>query len=260
MQLSDMLLLSGVVILVYMTLNYLLALWRRDNSLADIAWGPGFILVAIITFLASDHETIRQWFVLGLVIAWGGRLALRIYRRNRGKGEDFRYRKWREEWGKNWVLRSYLQVFLLQGFFMWLVSLPLIVINAGSEASPGWWDFAGIGVWLTGFLFETIGDAQLDAFLKQQSNRGKILDTGLWRYSRHPNYFGEVMQWWGIFIIANAVPSGWVSIIGPLMITFLILKVSGVPLLEKAMSQNPEFKAYQEKTSKFIPWFQKRPV
>ncbi|MGI2336250.1 MAG: DUF1295 domain-containing protein [Dehalogenimonas sp.] len=256
---GSLLLLAAATILVYMTLNYLFAVWRRDNSLADIAWGPGFILVAAVTFFVSDHETLRQFIVLGLVIIWGGRLALRIFHRNNGKGEDFRYRKWRQDWGKNWALRSYLQVFLLQGIFMWLIAIPLVIINANSEMALGFWDFAGILMWLIGFMFETVGDAQLDAFLKQPSNRGRILDSGLWRYSRHPNYFGEVMQWWGIFIIGLTVADGWVGIIGPLTITVLILKVSGVPLLEKSMAQNPGFKQYQEKTSKFIPWFQKRP-
>lgn len=257
MELPELLLVAVFTIFVYMSGNFILALWRKDNSLADIAWGPGFLLVAAVGLFFSGNETLRQWIVLALVAVWGLRLAVRIYRRNHGKGEDFRYQKWREEWGKHWIIRSYFQVFMLQGLFMWLISFPLIIINSNSIHSLGWVDYLGICVWLTGFIFEAVGDAQLDRFLRNPNNRGRILDSGLWRYSRHPNYFGEVLQWWGIFVIALSVPNGWISIIGPLTITVLILKISGIPLLEKSMAKNPDFKAYQSRTSVFIPWFPK---
>jgi steroid 5-alpha reductase family enzyme len=136
---------------------------------------------------------------------------------------------------------------------MFFIAIPFIIINSNDGNGLSWLDALGVTVWLVGFLFETIGDYQLDSFFKNPSNKGKILNTGLWRFSRHPNYFGEVVQWWGIFIIALVVPQGWLGIIGPLTITILIIKISGIPLLEKAMSQNPNYQMYKEKTSVFIP-------
>ncbi|MEN8614926.1 DUF1295 domain-containing protein [Dehalogenimonas sp. THU2] len=253
MDIANALILSGVIIFLYMTAMFTVAVQRRDNSVADIAWGPGFILVAGAAFIVAEDYLVRQALVLGTVTVWGLRLASRIYRRNRGKGEDPRYQQWREEWGSSWMLRSYLQVFLLQGFFMWLISLPVVVIMAVSSDSLGWPDLLGGLVWLMGFLFEAVADRQLDNFLSDETNRGKILQSGLWRYSRHPNYFGEVFQWWGIFLIALSIPGAWWTIAGPLTITWLILFVSGVPLLEKSMRRNPEFREYASRTSVFIP-------
>ncbi|MDD4635368.1 MAG: DUF1295 domain-containing protein, partial [Dehalococcoidales bacterium] len=218
----------GLIILVYMSLLFIVALIRRDNSIADIGWGIGFIVVALSVMLIQSDFSSRQILLTVLVALWGFRLAGRILKRNWGKGEDFRYRKWREEWGRWFLLRSYLQVFLLQGFFMWLNSLPVIITGAHAQSGLGWLDYAGLAVWLTGFFFEAVGDWQLDRFLADRSNRGKILDTGLWRYTRHPNYFGEVVMWWGIFVISLSQPWSWIGIIGPVTITVLILFISGV--------------------------------
>ena len=244
---------SFVTIIVFMTLVFLLALVRRDNSIVDVAWGLGFISVAFTTLFLSEEHSALKWFVNLLVVTWGMRLAIRIFLRNRGKGEDFRYKKWRQDWGKNWVLKSYLRVFLVQGFFMLLISLPVIIVNASTDGVFGLLAVIGGLVWLTGFFFEVIGDYQLDDFVKDPANKGKVLDSGLWRYSRHPNYFGEVVQWWGIFIIGLGVAYGWLGIISPLTITLLILKVSGIPLLEKTLSKNPAYLEYQKRTSSFIP-------
>ncbi len=253
MDTPEALILSAAVIFVYMTALFFLAVKRQNNSIADIAWGPGFILVAAASFFLAGDFTSRQILVLSLVVIWGLRLAIRIYRRNRGKGEDPRYKKWREEWGSSFLIRSYLQVFLLQGLFMWLISLPVIYIMARSNGSLEWLDLTGGLIWITGFFFEATADGQLDRFLSDKSNKGKILDRGLWRYSRHPNYFGEVIQWWGIFIIAINVPGAFWTVAGPLTITWLILFVSGIPLLEKSMKQNPAFQEYAKRTSVFIP-------
>lgn len=253
MGLAQLVGICGAIILVYMSLLFLVALVRRDNSIADIGWGFGFIVVGLsVLFIQADFSS-RQILLISLVVLWGIRLSGRILKRNWGKGEDFRYRKWREEWGKWFLLRSYLQVFILQGFFMWLISLPLIITGANSAQGLGWLDYAGLAVWLTGFFFEAVGDWQLDRFLADKKNRGKILDTGLWHYTRHPNYFGEVVMWWGIYIISLSQPWGWAGIIGPITITVLILFVSGVPMLERSMASNPVFKDYARKTSIFLP-------
>ena len=253
MELAEAICISALVIFCYMTMFFIIALMRKDNSIADVIWGLGFIVVALTILLVNSEYAIRQLLVMILIILWGLRLSVRIFIRNRGKGEDFRYRKWHQDWGKFWIIRSYFQVFIIQGLMMFLIAIPFIIINSSGGNGLYWLDALGVVVWLMGFLFETVGDYQLDSFLKGPSNKGKILDTGLWRYSRHPNYFGEVVQWWGIFIIALAVPQDWLGIIGPLTITILILKVSGIPLLEKEMSKNPVYKAYKDRTSVFIP-------
>jgi steroid 5-alpha reductase family enzyme len=249
---------AAAIALVYMTLLFGLALAVKDNSIADIGWGIGFILVAVGTLFLGGEYVARQILVTVLVLIWGLRLSTHIYVRHRGKGEDPRYKKWREEWGKHFVLRSYLQVFVLQGFFMLLISLPVIIVNTVENEALAWPDWMGLAVWAVGFTFEAMGDYQLSQFVNDPANRGRIIDVGLWRYTRHPNYFGEVTQWWGIFIIAARVPYGWIGLIGPLTITLLILKVSGIPMLEKRFEGNPEWEAYKRRTSVFLPWFPKR--
>lgn len=249
---------SASVILVYMTIMFILAIILKNNSIADIAWGPGFIAVAFALLFISGEYAPRQILVSILIAIWGLRLGIRILLRNWGKGEDFRYKKWREEWGNRFVLRSYLQVFVLQGFLLLLIIFPVFIISAYGQKPLFWLDVIGILIWLLGFFFESVGDYQLDKFIKNPTNKGKILDSGLWRYTRHPNYFGEVTQWWGVFIIGLGLSYGWLGIIGPLTITFLILKVSGIPMLEKAMGKNPAFQPYKQKTSVFIPWFSKK--
>lgn len=245
--------LSAIVLFVYMTTLFIIAMIVKDNSIADIAWGIGFIIVAIATFIHSGTYFPRQIVVTLLVLIWGSRLAIRILRRNWGKGEDWRYQEWRKSWGKYFVIRSYLQVFMLQGFILLLNVTPVIIINTTSDTSITALDVIGIAVWGLGFFFESIGDYQLDQFIRNPENRGKIMDQGLWRYTRHPNYFGEITMWWGIWIIALSVPWGWIGIIGPAIITAMIVFVSGIPLTERDMAKNPGFPAYKERTSILIP-------
>jgi len=258
MELVQTISVAALILFLYMTAWFLLALKRKDNSIADVAWGTGFIIVAWSTFLLNGSFSPRQWIVNLLVLIWGLRLAIRIHLRNRGKGEDVRYRKWREEWGKSFVLRSYLQVFLLQGFILLLNITPVLFINTYAAGDLGILDVLGLILWLLGFFFESLADWQLDRFLKDPGNRGKVMDRGLWRYSRHPNYFGEVTMWWGIYILTLSVPGGWMSIIGPLTITYIILFVSGVPMTERFMEGNPVFDDYKRRTSVFIPWFPRK--
>lgn len=249
---------TAVAVFVYMTCIFVLALLKKDNSIVDVAWGIGFILVALLTFFLEPGLTWRHILVTVLVCIWGIRLALHIYFRNKDRGEDFRYAKWRNEWGKLFVLRSYLQVYLLQGILLLIISYPVMLVNRSKADRFTFWDVVGIGVWLVGFFFEATGDYQLSKFKKNPSNKGKIMTRGLWSLSRHPNYFGEATLWWGIFLIALAVRNGWTAIIGPALITFLLLKVSGVTLLEKKYAGNQEFLDYARRTSPFIPWIPKK--
>lgn len=219
----------------------------------DIAWGIGFIFVAMTSFFAFSRFELRPLLLIGLVSAWGIRLATHIYLRNKKKKEDWRYNNWRKEWGKYFYLRTYLQVFLLQGFLLWVISFPIMVVSQSRVTGLTAMDFLGVVIWLVGFFFEAFGDAQLTEFLANPKNKGKIMQTGLWRYTRHPNYFGEVMQWWGVFLIALSVPYGWMTIISPLTITFLLLKVSGIPMLEKKWEKDKRFQAYKKRTSAFWP-------
>ncbi len=258
MTLIETIWISASVILAYYTILFMLSIVLKDNSIADIAWGPGFIIVALTLFLISGEYTLGQILVTTLIAVWGIRLGIRILVRNWGRGEDFRYQAWRKQWGKYFFIRSYLQVFLLQGFLLLLIISPVYIINAYGRGSFSWLEGVGITIWIVGFFFEMVGDYQLDKFLKNPATKGGILDSGLWKYTRHPNYFGEVTQWWGIFLLGLGLPYGWYGVVGPITITFLILKISGIPMLEKAMSQNPAFLPYKQKTSVFIPWFPKK--
>lgn len=246
-------LILALILLAYMSLWFVLSLFKRRNDVADIAWGLGFILIAWASYFIAGNFNIRILLVNILVSIWGIRLAWHISNRNKGKSEDYRYLAWRKEWGNWFYIRSYLQVYLLQGMLLYIIILPVLLINKNMSGPLNLIDGLGILIWLIGFMFESIGDAQLASFIKNPINKGKIMQGGLWRYTRHPNYFGEVAQWWGLWLIAMNVPNGWFGIIGPLTITILILKISGIPMLEKKMAENPEFTEYKKRTSMFVP-------
>jgi len=246
-------LITAGCLLVYMTGWFVAAQVRGRNDIADVAWGLGFILVSAVSLVAGQVYSLRGLLISAMVLVWGSRLALHIHNRNRGRGEDPRYRKWREEWGRWFVLRSFLQVFLLQGVLLLLVAVPVIYLNAAPAVTLGWLDLLGLALWLYGFCFESIGDWQLLRFIRDPRNEGKLMTTGLWRYTRHPNYFGEVTLWWGIWLMVLALPGGWLTIIGPLTITILILKVSGIPMLEKPYEGRADFQQYKRRTSPFFP-------
>jgi len=237
---------------LHMTAWFIISLILKRNDVADIAWGLGFITLAWLSYYISGFSE-RGVVVAILVIIWGTRLAWHIYLRNRGKPEDYRYQIWRKEW-KNFYLRSFFQVYILQGVFLYLISLPFLFINQSALRGITFFDLLGLFIWGIGFYFESTGDSQLKKFISNPRNKGKIMNEGLWRYSRHPNYFGEVTQWWGIFIMAISIPFGYYTIIGPLTITTLILFVSGVPLLEKKYAGRPDFEEYKKKTSVFFPF------
>jgi steroid 5-alpha reductase family enzyme len=237
-----------------MTAWFIVSLIKKRNDVADIAWGCGFILLAWSSFFISGSEQMRSFIVNLLITIWGLRLSYHIFKRNRNKKEDYRYQDWRKQWGEWFVLRSYLQVYLLQGLFLFLIVFPTLYINKNSLSSLTALDGLGLLVWIIGFIFESVADRQLATFIRNPLNKGKIIQTGLWRYSRHPNYFGEVTQWWGIYIYALSVAGGWITIFGPLTITFLILFVSGIPLLEKKYAGRADFDDYKKRTSIFFPF------
>lgn len=250
--------LAALAVFIFMSLGFVLSMLRKRNDIADILWGLGFILVAWITLFSNGQFYPVQLLVSGLVSIWGLRLALHIYLRNRKKKEDHRYETMQKAWKGNIYLNSYLRVFLTQGLLLLLISIPVIFINSSFASEFSWVVILGLVLWYKGFFFETVGDHQLSEFLKDSKNHGHVMQSGLWKYTRHPNYYGEVLQWWGIFVMSLSLPNGIYTIVGPLLITVLILKVSGVPLLEKKYAGRVEWEAYKKRTSMFIPWLPKK--
>lgn len=241
----------GIVLFCYMTFWFIVSIFKKRNDVADIAWGIGFPLMAWASFALSSYS-LRAIVINILISIWGIRLASHIYTRNRNKPEDARYAAWRKAW-KHFYLRSFFQVFMLQGLFLYLIVLPALFANIKADTDLGLLGVIGVAIWILGFIFESVGDKQLANFIKDPANKGEIMQSGLWKYTRHPNYFGEVTMWWGIFVIALGIPNAAYTIIGPLTITTLILFVSGVPLLEKRYQGNVAYEAYKKKTSVFIP-------
>lgn len=242
---------SGLIILAYATLWFIFSILKKRNDIADIAWGIGYIVLCVYYFLYFPNQA-RHLLLYSLVLLWGLRLSIHIALRNKGKSEDYRYKKWRQEWGKIFYLRSYLQIYLLQGVLLLIIISPITLASSQIQSSLNYLDLLGLSIWIVGFFFETVGDYQLSQFIKTKQP-GQIMTSGLWQYTRHPNYFGEVTMWWGIFIITLTSPISIFGIIGPLTITFLILFVSGVPMLEEKYKDNPKFQEYSNKTSKFFP-------
>mgnify|MGYP006286525773 FL=1 len=243
-----------------MTVGWGISLLRQNAAIADSLWGLGFILVAWLTFFSADGYIVRKLLIAGLVTAWGLRLFVYIHGRNRKKGEDPRYAAWREKHGADFWWVSLFKVFLLQALFQWAIALGVQYGQIRMQpVHLTWLDLTGALVWLAGFIIESTADRQLAGFLSEPANRGKIMDQGLWRYSRHPNYFGESLMWWGIFVIVLSVPWGVWTLISPLLITYSLLKLSGVSLMENLeFSDNPDYQAYARRTNAFIPWFPKQ--
>lgn len=249
----------GLAILIYMTIIWIASLVLRDSSIVDIFWGAGFVVANWIYFALADGFPGRQWLVNVLVTIWGLRLSLYILWRNWGKGEDYRYRQMRAKAGGRWWWQSYFQVFILQGLLMWIISVPLLA--AQFSATPDHLtavDWIAVGVWIVGFFFEAMGDYQMARFKANPANKGKVLDRGVWHYTRHPNYFGDATQWWAYYLLALAAGAWW-TIFSPVIMTTFLLRVSGVTLLEKNLQETkPQYRTYIETTSSFIPWFPKK--
>lgn len=249
---------AASAIFTLMTMLWLISLILNNSSIVDIFWGIGFIIVTWLAFTLTPQGYLpRKQLIATLVTVWGLRLALHIGVRNWGKPEDFRYAKWRVNNGKRWWWFSYFQVFLLQGILMWIISMPLLATQtSGFPAILTPLDFIGASLWTFGLLFESISDAQLMRFKADSANTTKLLTTGLWKYTRHPNYFGEAVLWWGFYIIALAAGHWW-TIFSPILMTCLLMKVSGVAMLEKTMKLKPGYEEYMQRTSAFFPWFPK---
>ncbi len=243
---------TAILVLGYVTLWFFVSIIKKRNDVADIAWGLSFLFICLFLFLSQPLNSISA-LIYTIVSLWGGRLAVHIGLRSKGKSEDFRYKKWREEWGKYFFIRSYFQVYLLQGFFMLLIAIPIVIAGISPPQTANAFTFVGFVIWLIGFCFEAIGDYQLSVFIKNKTHKSDIMQTGLWQYTRHPNYFGEVLVWWGVFIITLPLQNSFWGIISPLTITYLLLYVSGIPMLEAKYKDNEAFKAYKLRTSAFFP-------
>ena len=248
-----------LVILGCMAILWLISLQLKNSSIVDIFWGTGFVITNWLYFaLTPDGFLLRKCLIGVLVTIWGLRLSLHILRRNWGKAEDFRYQVWRKEAGTRWWWLSFFRVFLLQGILMWIISTPLLAAQGSVKpAHLILFDFIGVIVWGIGFFFEAVGDLQLARFKANPANKGKVMDHGVWHYTRHPNYFGDSAQWWGYYLIA-AFSGGWWTIFSPILMTLFLLRVSGVALLEKTLETRPGYKEYIDKTSAFLPWFPRK--
>ena len=252
-------LLAFGVIMTMMTLLWVISIRIKNVSIVDLFWGFGFVVACLVYFLKTDGLETRKTLLLTMVVIWGLRLSIYLAWRNIGKGEDFRYRKFRKEYGEHrywWI--SFFQTFLLQGILMWLISVPLLGAQYyGSDHQLGIIDFIGVFIWVIGLVFESGGDIQLARFKADPANKGKVLNKGFWHYTRHPNYFGDAAVWCGYGLICLSAGS-YVAILGSVLMIALIIKVSGVVLLEKTLKETkPAYKEYMEKTSAFIPWFPK---
>jgi steroid 5-alpha reductase family enzyme len=230
--------------------TFIIATLIKNNGIVDIIWGLGFVVISVLVYFHTPNTVTT--LIMVLTTMWGIRLATHIALRNLGQKEDFRYAQWRKDWGKWWLIRSFFQVYLLQWLFMQIVSVPIVLGASGAEVSKLWL-VAGFSIWLIGFYFEAVGDYQLTVFKSKKTSKGKLMTTGLWRYTRHPNYFGEATLWWGIALIAYAASGNLLAFVGPLMIDFLLLKVSGIPMLEAKYKGRKDWEAYAKKTSAFFP-------
>ncbi len=247
---TKLLLLNALALFIYMSLFFTVARARNRIDTVDTAWGLGFVVSAWL--VAVQAPSTRSLVIAALVSVWGFRLANHIWQRGKVKGEDPRYTELADKWKGNLWFRAYLSIFLTQGLLIWMVGLP-IVMAAGTELSGySWLTILGAVIWLNGFVIESIADRQLGAFIRTK-NHPKLLQTGLWKYSRHPNYYGELVQWWGIGVIALQVHYGYIGLIGPLTISTLIIFISGIPPIERRKSKDPEYRDYMRRTSPLIP-------
>ena len=256
---------SALALIIFMHIAFVVGTALKNNGIIDSFYGLGYIVVAWTSLILMGTFSIRQIITTLLVSLWGFRLFIYVTVRNWGELEDYRYQAIRRSYGDKVLSKSYGKIYLFQGLIIFLVGFPALFINS-TETTPTLSIFEisafslllGVIVWIIGFYFESIGDYQLRKFKKNPENKGQIMDQGLWKYTQHPNYFGEVTMWWGIFIIALGVPWGFITIFGPIFITYMIIKVSGVRLLNYRYRKDEKYAEYKRRTSAFIPWFPKK--
>lgn len=246
---------SAAAIAVLMIGTWLVSIRLKNVSIVDIVWGAGFVLVAWVSYALGDGVASRKMLLAWMVTLWGGRLAIYLFIRNHGKGEDPRYAAMRRRRGDKFALQSLWVVFGLQGALMWIVSLPVQVGSVADQpTSLGPVEIVGVILYTIGIYFESTGDFQLSQFKADPANAGQVMDQGLWRYTRHPNYFGDFCVWWGIWIVAAATGVGIYAIVGPIVMTFFLLRVSGVAMLERSITKRrPGYDEYMRRTNAFFP-------
>jgi steroid 5-alpha reductase family enzyme len=252
MSLWQLLLINLICLVIYMSLWWLSGRSRQRLDVVDTAWGGGYIIAAVIGFVS--RQNVRTSLIAVLVLVWGLRIAVHIWRRSGKRGPDRRYEELSSKWNqKHLWLRAYFSVFLLQGLIILIVSLP-ITVGASENIRPPIWLLIVAGlVWLSGFLIESVADKQLGDFINNDSNKCKVMKRGLWHYSRHPNYFGELLQWWAISLLALGPKAGYLGLIGPAVLTLFIVFISGIPSIEKSRSKDPAYNEYKKQTSVLIP-------
>lgn len=244
----------GIVVATLYLLGMLITVQRKqDNSIGNFTWGGGVLLVTLYTFFIGNRTT-RSLLLTSLVCLWALRLIMYVYSRYK-KGADPRFVSWQKQWGRYSLFISFWWIVIMNGILLTIMSIPSILVNQSTRPDLTLINYVGLLVWIVGFLCESISDYQLSHFMKNPTNKGKIMMQGLWHYSRHPNYFGEITMWWGIFCIAISVPHGWLAIIAPCTISILLIFFTGVPMLENVFKNNPEYQAYKKRTSMLIPWF-----
>jgi steroid 5-alpha reductase family enzyme len=246
---------AGIAIVALMLLVWIISVAIKNASIVDIVWGLGFVVVAWTVRLTTDAgNDARQWLLVAMTTVWGLRLAIYLFVRNHGNGEDYRYRAMRKHFGERFWLISLYSVFGLQGLMMFVVSLPVQLGQADPTPTVGVVAIIGIALWVVGMFFEAVGDAQLAAFKRDPANAATVMNRGLWRYTRHPNYFGDACVWWGIGLVAAETGSGAWGLIGSAVMTFLLRRVSGVTMLEKTIGRRRAgYAEYMSTTSPFIP-------
>jgi steroid 5-alpha reductase family enzyme len=276
---TGMLVISLAFVLAAMTTLWFLSVVRRDASIADPFWGTGFVLLSGLSLLLlpAALASIRAWLLVAMTTIWGLRLSIYLLWRNRLHGEDRRYRAMRDRHGRHFWWISLVTVFWLQGILLWIVSLPIqaaiiqevifqetsdvgIRDSSGRVNALSWLDFMGVALWTLGLYFEAVGDLQMARFQADPANAGRVMDRGLWRYTRHPNYFGDFCVWWGLYLVAASGGAVW-TIFSPTLMTILLLRVSGVTLLEKTIANGrPDYAEYQTRTNAFFPGRPRVPV
>lgn len=257
---DNALMVMGICFFAYLTAIFSIVYIKKDTSIANFSWGGGCLLLTLYTFFVFSHFYVRQILITVLIFIWCSRLVYYVWSRYK-KGADPRYVEWLAKWHNPIVgfLFSFVWIFILNGFFSLVMSVASSTVNvAVIQPSLGWLDMLGATMWIIGFMYESVSDMQLHTFMSDPNNKGHLCQQGLWRYSRHPNYFGEIFMWWGIFMIALVTPFGIFTIITPCAITFALLFVTGIPWNEKVISANPEYQEYKRKTGILIPWFVKK--